>query len=304
MAEDKKISQIGRQIPLLSDVVVAARDNNGNPINITFTLQDILASVTGSPFKIVSTDPEYSTEEDATDPDSVIINSIITDERLIGKSGYPVYSTQTNTEFRNDDLVYNAVAGTLMIKNFELMAGEHISIYPTLAPSNDGANYQDLLDQMNTINQELNTVKQSNQAMTESMEELLLISAPLKDSIVWFNKPANMIPQGWAEATEWRGKIGVSLNPDDPDFATLGNTGGSKTHTNTLEEMVPHNHDVSTNPNSSGTRWPFRVGPGYNTANEKTGITGGVVINGTRQAKPYSIMNPYRVVLFIKWIGI
>ena len=99
MAEDKKISQIGRQIPLLSDVVVAARDNNGNPINITFTLQDILASVTGSPFKIVSTDPEYSTEEDATDPDSVIINSIITDERLIGKSGYPVYSTQTNTEF-------------------------------------------------------------------------------------------------------------------------------------------------------------------------------------------------------------
>ena len=41
------------------------------------------------------------------------------------------------------------------------------------------------------------------------------------------------------------GRMVVGYNSSDSDFATIGNTGGEKTHTLTIAEMPSHNHNVS-----------------------------------------------------------
>lgn len=303
-AEDRKISQIGRQLPLLTDVVVAARDNTGNKINITFTLADILASITGSPFKITNEDESYATVQDTTDPDNVITNTVITDGRLVGKSGYPVYSTQTNTEFRNEDIVYNASLGKVTIKNFELTEGEHISIYPTSAANNIGATYQDLLDEINDLKDEVDLAKQAIQLQQDTLGLLETIQAPLKDSILWFNKPANLIPQGWVEATDWRGKTGIHLNPDDIDFNELGKVGGSKTFTISQNNLPAVGIGVqvpksATAIDASGSG-RFAMGGGGNEPVAGPTLTTNNLGSGTA----IKFLPSYKIVLFIKYVGL
>lgn len=43
-----------------------------------------------------------------------------------------------------------------------------------------------------------------------------------------------------------KGRVVVCENPSDTDFDTLGETGGSKTHTLTIAEMPSHNHSATT----------------------------------------------------------
>jgi hypothetical protein len=121
--------------------------------------------------------------------------------------------------------------------------------------------------------------------------------------MVLWNKPLNQIPTGWQEVVDWRGRIPAGLDTTQTEFNLMGKTGGSKTHTNTIDEMAQHNHDWKysfegddAGDGSSFNEFSFK--PGIIPAGDSTspiGKTG----NGT----PYSIMNPYRVVLFIEYIG-
>ncbi len=120
--------------------------------------------------------------------------------------------------------------------------------------------------------------------------------------MLFWNKPANQIPTGWQEVVAWRGRIAVGLDASQAEFDVLGKTGGSKTHTNTIAEMAEHNHDwqYGTQSDDSGTGASFdefTLKPGNIPAADSgnpTGKTGG--------GDPYSIMNPYRTVLFIECI--
>ena len=71
-----------------------------------------------------------------------------------------------------------------------------------------------------------------------------LKTAPIiNGGIVWpFRRPANEIPAGWKECIDLRGKTVVGRDPNDNDFANLGNTVGVKTHTLTINEMPAHKH--------------------------------------------------------------
>ncbi|UDQ54982.1 hypothetical protein LJF28_04770 [Chryseobacterium indologenes] len=67
-----------------------------------------------------------------------------------------------------------------------------------------------------------------------NIEERLLklekASAPIVEGgarVLWM-KPANTIPAGWAEDTEFAGKMPVGLDSFDEDFNTVGKTGGVK----------------------------------------------------------------------------
>ena len=110
-------------------------------------------------------------------------------------------------------------------------------------------------------------------------------------SVIIKNAPWNGFPgQTWV--LFGGGKTLVGQDTNDADFTTLGQTGGSKTHTLTIDEMPSHSHDS------------------FNTT--FVGITGGnsywyidnnnqIVQTGSAGGdQPHSTMNPFQVVLFYR----
>ena len=91
-----------------------------------------------------------------------------------------------------------------------------------------------------------------------------------------------------------KGRSIFAYNSDDAFFNTLGKTGGSKTHTQTIDEMPSHSHILS------------RMG-GWGTGTEHTGILNEMTNNeyealGTDSVgggEPMDIMNPYIVACYI-----
>lgn len=121
--------------------------------------------------------------------------------------------------------------------------------------------------------------------------------------MVW-NRPANEIPVGWEEYTDLRGRMPVGMNPNYTqgtdkthyNLEVLGYAGGSREHALTVAEMPAHNHSLTAalagqqiSTSGSGTQAAANVG--INTAN-----TGG--------NEAHTNMSPYRVVHFIKYVGL
>lgn len=71
----------------------------------------------------------------------------------------------------------------------------------------------------------------------ERLNILEMKTAPIKNGgIVWaWREP--VIPVGWKECIDLRGKTIVGLDPDDPDFDSLGDDFGSKTHQLTNDQL-------------------------------------------------------------------
>ncbi|WP_207426001.1 hypothetical protein [Pedobacter sp. SYSU D00535] len=286
MAGDKKISQIAKQLPLLSDVVVAARDNNGNPINITFTLADILAAVTGSPFKIFPDSDSY---------EFVSPNAVITDSRLAGKTGYPIYSTQVNSEFRSEDLTYDAVNGRVTIKDFELQEGQHISIYPTVALNESTGNFQAINNKIAALEEDIEGLQSALQSANEEIDQLQIVAAPFSISngpsagwVLW-GKPANQIPAGWEPVPEMEGRMAIGAIAGHSQF-DFGKTGGSTSYQLMLQNLPPIDLALKQANSDSGSG-------AYDEGNWG-GSNRIIKLGGT--SAPFSLMNPYRTVHFIR----
>lgn len=134
--------------------------------------------------------------------------------------------------------------------------------------------------------------------------------------MVLWNKPASLIPSGWAEVVDWRGRfpVGMNMTQDgtgayiDQEFRPLtpggdepGRTEGSKTKTLSINEMPSHSHDIRYEWN--GTDGSNNGKHIYNDGNVGSGYdTTSVSSKGGGQA--FSILNPYRTVLFIEYVGI
>ena len=132
----------------------------------------------------------------------------------------------------------------------------------------------DLQEQINAINTNFN-------------KNVLDLIYPIGSII--YNDDENFDPNAIFGGT-WekiKGRMVIGLDDADNDFNTLKATGGSKTHTQTVEELAQHSHRLY--------RQSY-YGSGSNAGPWTDGIlnTGGGTVN-TGNNKPMDIMNPYYV---------
>lgn len=85
-----------------------------------------------------------------------------------------------------------------------------------------------------------------------------------------------------------KGKMIIGYDPDDNDFDTMGATGGSKTHTQTVNEMPSHNHQLIGNNNTGDKAETVPYG------SQLTG-TSMYAVKATGGGQAMDIMNPYIV---------
>jgi len=122
--------------------------------------------------------------------------------------------------------------------------------------------------------------------------------------MVLWNKPAAEIPPGWQEVVNWRGRIPVGFDSTQTEFNLMGKTGGAKSKSLIGAENGPHVHVYG---DIYHSEYGGSVPVGGRGSDATDWDNGGYEIQRTTQSsgsgQPFSIMNPYRVVMFIEYIG-
>lgn len=111
---------------------------------------------------------------------------------------------------------------------------------------------------------------------------------------IW-NLPFNQIPKGWVEYEDLRGLIPVGHDATKTEFNTLEFSAGSTTHTLTIDEIPKINIPGSNLDNGDPGIYVL-------TAASQGGANNGININPDG-GQEFSIMNPYRVVYYIQYVG-
>lgn len=89
-----------------------------------------------------------------------------------------------------------------------------------------------------------------------------------------------------------KGKVVVGKDDNDTDFDILGETGGEKEHTLTIDEMPSHTHKLDTR-TSAGNVY------GVVTTSSNTTSIGEVTTKSTGGGEPHNILQPYQVQNYI-----
>ncbi len=185
----------------------------------------------------------------------------------------------------NKDVLYTRYAtfGTA-ISDFKLWAD-----FKRIFPAKD---VQEALDTKANAN-----VIQGMMDRINSLESKTSIFQAGGGMVLW-NKPVGLIPSGWAEVVNWRGRIPIGQDTTDPNFNEIGKEGGAQEAALTAENNGPHSHDTKINTNAAGS--------GYFAFEGEAGsseILHTFASSESGAGEPFSIMNPYRVAIFIEYIG-
>lgn len=133
--------------------------------------------------------------------------------------------------------------------------------------------------------------------------------------MVLWNKPANLIPIGWAEVVDWRGRMPVGFDQTQLEFNTLGHKDGNKIKALNAQNLPQHSHKMFANAVSTIANDPVLTNSPATFANSRGVDTDYVISRGVINATlgdtsisgenlPFSLMNPYKVVYFIEYVGI
>lgn len=119
---------------------------------------------------------------------------------------------------------------------------------------------------------------------------------PIGMIAIW-NKPSTVvIPTGWQECVDLRGRVPVGWDPyDSKDFGVIGKTDGEKTHKLTIDEMPSHSHNWYGLQGRSIEASKGSLRNSVEDANHTTSSVGG--------NQPHNNLQPYRVIRFIEYIG-
>lgn len=132
-------------------------------------------------------------------------------------------------------------------------------------------------------------------ARVAALEAVSTVNVPSGLIAIW-GQAANLIPTGWTEYTPLRGRMAVGFDSGVAEFDVLGDFGGAVNKTLSIDELPEHDHDTLVPIDGGGNQdlSTLIVSPNSDeryVAGPKTEKTGG--------DQSFSIMNPYRVVLYI-----
>jgi hypothetical protein len=124
----------------------------------------------------------------------------------------------------------------------------------------------------------------------------LVGNIPIGLIAIW-GQAANLIPVGWEEYTELSGRFPIGFSAD-ADFDVVGKSGGAKSKTLSVAEMPEHDHAIGNSRRNTG-------GGSGGDENHPASFAGTRVHITDKQGSgtAFSIMNPFRVVHFIKYKG-
>ena len=94
-----------------------------------------------------------------------------------------------------------------------------------------------------------------------------------------------------------KGRVITGIDSNDTDFDTLGETGGEKTHTLTVDEMPSHNHNI-TYIKSASTPLSSNGLSGYSENNNGVGTNTNAIQNAGED-QPHNNLQPYIVLNYI-----
>lgn len=160
-----------------------------------------------------------------------------------------------------------------------------------------------------------NTPSNGLLARVERLEKMLaplmpfdMAGTPVHGCRLEWNKPAIYIPAGWVEDddAELQGRFPVGYKEGDPDFGVIAATGGAKTKNIGTNNLPPHSHGPGTsifrghrtNDQSGGVQ-TVATAP----ANGDAPLTAGQFTASVGGGEALSVLNPFRVVKWIKWVG-
>lgn len=137
-------------------------------------------------------------------------------------------------------------------------------------------------------------------ALIQRIEDLearpLVGNIPIGLIAIW-GQAANLIPVGWEEYTELSGRFPIGFS-NDAEFDVVGKTGGAKSKTLSVSEMPEHDHAIGNSRRNTG-------GGSGGDENHPTSFAGtrAHITDKQGNGTAFSIMNPFRVVHFIKYKG-
>lgn len=93
---------------------------------------------------------------------------------------------------------------------------------------------------------------------------------------------------------DMRGRVPVGVDTTQTEFDTLGETGGTKTVTLTIDQIPPHDHNV-TGGTVAGTGTAYAGGTGYSVPNPTSSIS----ISNTGGGQAHNNLQPYQTTNYI-----
>ncbi len=137
-----------------------------------------------------------------------------------------------------------------------------------------------------------------------NFNELLNLIFPVGKVTIFFDSEDHSNYLGFQWERTFVGRMPVGYNPNDDDFNSVGKTGGSKTHTQTAEEVANHTHQIWASDENSGTSFGLPQSEMIWDGIMNTWANSQFYINRENwETAPMNILNPYEVAAYWKRVS-